>query len=139
MEVVTRFFEKYIIYLLEIMIMLIILWAAIHSIANLISFLCETPIALLTVSQLLSMFSDFLMVLLGFTIMHTVRAYLHSSVVRMDTIFASAILVVVRKVIVIDYSATSYMMIISISILVLALSAAYFCVKHVMKTTNTLQ
>lgn len=79
---------------------------------------------------MLTVFSFFLMVLIGLELVETIKVYFEEDVFHAEVIVLVAIIAVARKIIVIDYKLVTYEMLLSIAALMLALTAGYFLVKR---------
>ncbi|PWR71568.1 phosphate-starvation-inducible PsiE family protein [Methanospirillum lacunae] len=85
---------------------------------------------LLENKEVLSIFSLFLLVLIGIEFFETILAYLRENVIHVEVIIMVAVIAVARKVIVLDTSEATNSHLIGLSLLMLSLGAAYYLVKR---------
>jgi len=123
-------FEWFIVLALLLMMMLALLASTIELAIILVEQLLAPPMLLLDVKEMLTVFSFFLMVLIGLELVETIKMYLDENVFHVEVVVLVAIIAVARKIIVIDYDSVSYEMLLSISALMIALSAGYFLLKR---------
>jgi uncharacterized membrane protein (DUF373 family) len=123
-------FEYVIVLALLIMMMIALLASTVELAVILVQELLEPPKFLLDVKEMLSVFSFFLMVLIGLELVETIKMYLEKDVIHVEVVILVAIIAVSRKIIVIDYEAISYGKVLAISALMIALSAGYFLLKR---------
>lgn len=92
----------------------------------------DVRLLLLDITDLLTIFGFFMLILIGLELMETMKAYLEEGIVHVDIIFLVAITAMTRKVIILDTKALTPMTLIGISSIILALSVGYFFVKKAM-------
>ena len=122
-------FEYFIVLALLVMMMVALLASTVELAVILVEELLDPPKFLLDVREMLSVFSFFLMVLIGLELVETIKMYLEKDVIHVEVVILVAIIAVSRKIIVIDYEAISYGKVLAISALMIALSAGYFLLK----------
>jgi uncharacterized membrane protein (DUF373 family) len=123
-------FERFIVLALLLMMMLALLASTVELAIIMVEQLLAPPRFLLDVKKMLTVFSFFLMVLIGLELVETIRMYLDENVFHVEVVVLVAIIAVARKIIVIDYDSVSYEILLSIAALMIALSAGYFLVKR---------
>ncbi len=123
-------FEYFIVLSLLIMMMIALLASTVEHAVILVQELLEPPKFLLDVKEMLSVFSFFLMVLIGLELVETIKMYLEKDAIHVEVVILVAIIAVSRKIIVIDYEAISYGKVLAISALMISLSAGYFLLKR---------
>ena len=123
-------FEYFIVLALLTMMLLALLASTVELAVILVQELLEPPKFLLDVKEMLSVFSFFLMVLIGLELVETIKMYLEKDVFHVEVVVLVAIIAVARKIIVIDYGTVSYEILLSIAALMIALSAGYFLLKR---------
>jgi uncharacterized membrane protein (DUF373 family) len=123
-------FEWFIVLALLLMMMLALLASTIELAIILTEQLLAPPMLLLDVKEMLTIFSFFLMVLIGLELVETIKMYLDENVFHVEVVVLVAIIAVARKIIVIDYDSVSYEILLSIAALMIALSAGYFLLKR---------
>ena len=130
-------FEYFIVLALLIMMMVALLASTVELAVILVEELLQPPKFLLDVKEMLSVFSFFLMVLIGLELVETIKVYLERDVIHVEVIVLVAIIAVARKIIIIDYESISYGKVLSIAALMIALSAGYFLLKRTIGPSGT--
>lgn len=132
MKQIISYFEKIIIIALLIMMGGIIIITTYELIVTLIKdlFLSSDKYLFLNVSELLQLFSFFLLVLIGLELFESIKIYLKENVLHVEVILVVAITAVARKVIVLDYNRYDAVTIFGIAALVLSLSLGYYLIKR---------
>lgn len=123
-------FEYLIVLALLLMMMLALLASTIELAIILVQQLLAPPMLLLDVKEMLTVFSFFLMVLIGLELVETIKMYLEEDVFHVEAVVLVAIIAVTRKVIIIDYDSISHEKVLGIAALMIALSAGYFLLKR---------
>ena len=123
-------FEWFIVLALLIMMMLALLASTVELAIILVEQLLAPPRLLLDVKEMLTVFAFFLMVLIGLELVETIKMYLDENVFHVEVVVLVAMIAVARKIIIIDYDSVSYELLLSISALMIALSAGYFLLKR---------
>lgn len=88
------------------------------------------PFLIIDANGLMSLFSLFLVLLIGLELLETVKAYLKDDVVHVEFIILVAIIAVARKAIVWDFNKFSTDQLIGLAIMILALGTTYFLIKR---------
>jgi uncharacterized membrane protein (DUF373 family) len=130
MRGIIQKFEWFIVLALLLMMMLALLASTIELAIILVEQLLAPPMLLLDVKEMLTVFSFFLMVLIGLELVETIKMYLDENVFHVEVVVLLAIIAVARKIIIIDYDSVSYEMLLSMGALMIALSAGYFLLKR---------
>ena len=112
------------------MMMLALLASTVELAIILVEQLLAPPMLLLDVKEMLTVFSFFLMVLIGLELVETIKMYLDENVFHVEVVVLVAIIAVARKIIIIDYGSVSYEILLSIAALMIVLSAGYFLLKR---------
>ncbi len=124
-------FERFIVLALLLMMMLALLASTIELAIILVEQLLAPPTFLLNIKEMLAVFGFLLMVLIGLELVETIKIiYFEQDIFRVEVVVLVAIIAVTRKIIIIDYNSISYEMLLSIAVLMIALSAGYFLVKR---------
>jgi len=137
MRGIIQKFEWFIILALLFMMMLALLASTVELAIILVEQLLAPPMLLLDVKEMLTVFSFFLMILIGLELVETIKMYLDENVFHVEVVVLVAIIAVARKIIVIDYDSVSYEMLLSISALMIALSAGYFLLKRAVTPSKS--
>ena len=88
-----------------------------------------TPIAELSVDQLLNLFGFVLLVLIGVELVESVQLFLTDAHVHVEFVILIALIAISRKIIILDLTGTSALTLLGIAALVVALAGAYFLIK----------
>jgi len=115
MEKILIKFEKCIVLVLLIMMMLAILISTIELGILLIQQFLHPPRFLLDINELLEVFGFFLLVLIGLELLKTVQTYLENDEIHVEVVFLVAIIAVARKIIIFDYKSLTPQMLLSIA------------------------
>ncbi|MBN3035933.1 MAG: phosphate-starvation-inducible PsiE family protein [Bacteroidales bacterium] len=140
MNQIIKTVEKLLISLILLIFFSILILAFIDIIYVIISKIITHPLFIIDAESLMELFSLFLIILLGLELLETIKAYLREDVIHVELVVLVAIIALSRKVIIWDFNKYSYLEMISLAIMILALSLAYFLVKraelkiHVKKT-----
>ena len=129
-------FEYYIVLVLLIMMMIALLASTIELAVILVQELLGPPKFLLDVKEMLSVFSFFLMVLIGLELVETIKVYLERDVIHVEVVILVAIIAVSRKIIIIDYDLISQGKVLAIAALMIALCTGYFLLKRAMVSSK---
>ena len=89
----------------------------------------EPPFLIIDANGLMSLFSLFLVLLIGLELLETVKTYLKEDIVHVEFIILVAIIAIARKAIVWDFNKYSTRDLISLAIMILALGLTYFLIK----------
>ncbi len=130
MKSIVYKFEYFIVLALLLMMMIALLASTIELAVILVQQLIEPPRFLLDVKEMLTVFSFFLMVLIGLELVESIKMYLEKDVIHVEVVVLVAIIAVARKIIVIDYYTISYEILLGIAALMITLSASYFLLKR---------
>ena len=130
-------FEWFIVLALLLMMMLALLASTVELAIILAEQLWAPPMLLLDVKEMLTVFSFFLMVLIGLELVETIKMYLDENVFHVEVVILVAIIAVARKIIIIDYGSVSYEILLSIAALMIALCAGYFLVKRAVTPSRS--
>ncbi|MBP6940064.1 MAG: phosphate-starvation-inducible PsiE family protein [Deltaproteobacteria bacterium] len=132
MLVFLKRFERAIVTVLIVLMVLVIALATIEVGWLILQDITSPPVLILEIDELLDIFGKFLLVLVGIELLYTLRAYWAENEVHVEVVFAMALIAVARKVIVLDVKDLDSMVLIGIAAVVLALSVGYYYVgKHI--------
>ena len=119
------------IYSLLLFLLSIVILASVLDLTYIIfTSITDSPLPLLENKEILSIFSLFLLVLIGIEFFDTILTYLHSNTIHVEIIIMVAAIAVARKIIILDTSETTDLHLIGLGILMVSLGAAYFLVKR---------
>jgi len=133
MEKLLSIFEKYVVMILLLLMMLAVLATGIELASVLVAQLLKPPFLALNVSEAIEVFGFFMLVLIGLELLESIRVYLQKNRVHAEVVFLVAIIAVSRKVIILDYSTTAPETLWGISSIILALGIGYFLVRRALR------
>jgi uncharacterized membrane protein (DUF373 family) len=90
----------------------------------------QAPVLIIDANGLMSLFSLFLVLLIGLELLETVKAYLKEDVVHVEFIILVAIIAISRKAIVWDFNKYNTEELISLAVMILSLGVTYFLIKR---------
>jgi len=88
------------------------------------------PPVLLQLDQLLEIFGLFLLVLIGFELLETIKTYLAENAVRVEVVLIVAMIAVARKIIILDVKTMPSLTLIGIGVVITALAIGYYLIKR---------
>ncbi len=124
-----RTFERGIMYVLVIMMVFVVALSTIRLGWKIIEELINPPFLLLNIDQLFTVFGFFLMILIGLELLESLRAYITEEQIHVEVIFTIALIAVARKVITLEMTKLSPLLLIGIASLVLALAIGYYLIR----------
>lgn len=127
-------FERGIVHALIVMMIITILLATIDLAWIIIKDILSPPFFLLRIEELLEVFGFFLLVLIGIELLETIKAYLVEKVVHVQIVIEVALIAIARKVIILDVDKYSHLTVMGIAALILALAAAIFAIRRMLKS-----
>lgn len=114
--------------LLAVLMTAVILWGVADVILVLYQELKTPPIMLLTISDILALFSAFMAVLIAIEILINIIIYLREDVIHVKIVMATALMAISRKIIVMDFSKISADYVLAVAAVTLAMSVGYWLV-----------
>jgi len=129
MNKIATFIEKFIIYALIVMMVIVLILATIELGYYLVINILDSNFLLIDLDNLMDLFGVFLLVLIGIELLDTIKVYLRRNVVHVEVVVLVAIIAIARKVVVLKIEQLSGELIIGIGILVISLSIAYYLIK----------
>jgi uncharacterized membrane protein (DUF373 family) len=130
-------FERFVAWVLSILLELVILAATIDLAVDLIkNVLYVGPHFAVGVDQVLSLFGLFLIILLGLELLQTVTAYLRDDVIHVEVVLIVAIIALARKVIITEVKEPTALALVGLAALVLALAVSYRLIMQVMRDSG---
>ncbi|BBD08300.1 phosphate-starvation-inducible PsiE family protein [Desulfovibrio ferrophilus] len=93
--------------------------------------LITPPVFLLSINDILATFGAFMAVLIAIEIFANIVVYLDTQIIHLKLVISTALMAAARKVIVLDFSVNDHMQVISLGVVILALSIGYWltCMK----------
>jgi len=128
-SLITRF-ERTVVILLIFMMIATVALSTIELGAILVTELFKPPMMFLNLRKLFDVFGAFFMVLIGLELIETIKGYLSDNHIRLEIVFAVAMIAVCRKVIILDIDRFSPTMLLGIAALVLALATGFFLIRQ---------
>jgi uncharacterized membrane protein (DUF373 family) len=125
-------FERGIVHLLIVMMMLVLLLATVELGWIIVRDIVTPPIILLEIGELLEIFGFFLLVLIGVELLETIKAYLVEQVIHVEIVLEVALIAIARKVIILDLEKYSELTLVGIAALILSIAAAVYAVKRIL-------
>ena len=113
---------------LAVLMTLLILWGVADVVWVAYQRLIAPPVMLVTIPDILQIFSAFMAVMIAIEIYENLMVYLQDELINVEIVLATALMAVARKVIVLDYDKVSYDYVWSTAGLVLALGIAYWLI-----------
>jgi uncharacterized membrane protein (DUF373 family) len=130
MKNILDWFERIIVYILIVLMMVIILVALTGFIFTIIRDVARQPASILSIDELLGFFGYILLVLIGLELLDTIRACLMEHVVHVEVVLEVALIAVARKIIILDLKDTPSATLFGIAALVTALAVAFYLEKR---------
>lgn len=127
-------FEQFITIILMVLMALVVMLAVVDLAWVILKDVITPPVLLLDITELLDIFSMFLLVLIGIELIETLKAYLIQNEVRSEIIILVAIIALARKIITLDLKEVSSGALLGIAATVLALSIAYYIIRQANKS-----
>ena len=126
MEIISKPFEKIILFALSLMMMIVILLSTVELGYILIRDLISPPHYFFEIDELLEIFGFFLLILIGLELLETIRTYFAEHVVHVEVVIQVALIAIARKVIILDLKEVSSQTLIGIAAIIVALAIAYY-------------
>jgi uncharacterized membrane protein (DUF373 family) len=122
-------FERGVITVLIILMALVVFLSILELIYIIIIDIVSEPYLLLEISELLTIFGLFLLILIGVELLETFRIYLNEQSINVQVVFLVAMIAIARKIIILEPDKYPSATLIGIGIIVIALAAGYYLVK----------
>lgn len=129
LELLERF-EKAIVVVLLVLMMIALLLATVELGVILYQEIMKPPAYILNLAEMLEVFGFFLMVLIGLELLETIKAYLLHDQFHLEVVFIVAMIAIARKIIIVDYKTITPMLLFGMAAAIIALSAGYYFVKR---------
>ena len=88
------------------------------------------PVFLLEIAELLELFGQFLLVLIGIELLHSMKVYIERREVHLEAVLVVAMIAVARKIVVLDPKELDGEALLGIAAVVLALTLGYYLVRR---------
>lgn len=123
-------FERLVTRALLVLMGLVVLVATVQLAWLLAKDLLTPPLFLLEIGELQEVFGQFLFVLIGVELIHTVKLYIDDHSVHVEAVLAVALIALARKIIVIEPKELSPATLLAVAAMVVALAASHFLVQR---------
>lgn len=134
MLVGLKYFERIVVGALALLIALVILLATVGLGINLIKdIFLSAPRFLVGVDELMGIFGQFLVILLGFELLGTMMAYLREEAIHVEVVLIVALIALARKAILIEPETASGPAMVGIGAVMLSIAASYWLVMHFLR------
>jgi uncharacterized membrane protein (DUF373 family) len=128
---VIKSFEKIIVRVLVVLMILVLLLSTVELAWVIIKDVITPPIFLLEIDELLEIFGLFMLVLIGIELLDTIaKTYMGESTDHAQIVIAVAIIAIARKVIILDVKELSGLALVGIAAIILALSLGYYLIRQ---------
>ena len=130
MLAVLKRFERFLIQVLMIMMVIVLLLATIDLGWTIIKDVTDPFSIIIPIDELLELFGLFMIVIIGIELLETImKTYLTQDIPHYEVVLSVAIIAIARKVIILDIKQTSSLSLIGIASIILALTVGYFFMK----------
>lgn len=123
--------------ILAVLMVAVILWGVADVVLVLYRRLMAPPLLLLNMSDILALFSAFLVVLIAIEIFLNITLYIRKDVLPIKLVVATALMAVSRKIIVFDFNQVSPLYIFATASVVLALGVTYWLISLKRRQAGT--
>jgi len=130
MKKVMDWFERAIVNILIVLMMVIILLAVASLVNILITDAIRRPVSTLDSGHLLEYFGYILLALIGVELLDTIHAYLMEHVIHVEIVLEVALIAVARKIIILDIKVVAAETLLGIAALVAALAISFYLEKR---------
>jgi uncharacterized membrane protein (DUF373 family) len=123
-------FERWVYTIILALLIVLIVLSVTSLVYAMVATIISPPILLLTSTELLDIFGVFMLVLLALEFFESIKIFLRDNVIKFELVIVIAITAISRKIILIDYNATSDLHLIGLGVLVFSLAAGYYLVRR---------
>lgn len=123
-------FERGVYGIILVLLIVMIALSVVSLVYALIVTLLSPPFLLLTSAELLTIFGEFMLVLLALEFFESIRIFLRDNVIKFELVIVIAITAISRKIILLDYNAIDGVHLIGLGALVLSLAAGYYLLRR---------
>ena len=123
-------FERLIIGMLIVLMMIVVLLSTIELGWIILQDILNPPYIVLDANELLDIFGFFLLVLIGVELIETLRAYLTDNTVHAEVVVEVAMIAIARKVIILEVKDLSGLTLVGIAAIIAALTGAFYVLKR---------
>jgi uncharacterized membrane protein (DUF373 family) len=123
-------FERAITHVLLVMMASVVLLATVELGWILGRDLLTPPLFLLEIEELLQLFGQFLLVLIGIELMHSMKVYIERREINLEAVLVVALIAVARKIVVLEPKELPEGALLGIAAMVLALTVGYYLARR---------
>ena len=123
-------FEQIITYSLLVLLGALVLLATVELAWLLAKDVLTPPLFLLGIAELEELFGQFLLVLIGIELMHTIKLYIDDHSVHVEAVLAVALIALARKIIVVEPKELSPATLLAVAAMVVALAVGHYLVQR---------
>ena len=123
-------FERITIRVLLVMMAFVVLLATVELAWLLGRDVLSPPLFLLGLDELLELFSQFLLVLIGIELLHTMKIFMEGRLIHLEAMLIVALTAVTRKIVVLDTKESPEGTLLGIAAIVFALTLGYYLVRR---------
>jgi uncharacterized membrane protein (DUF373 family) len=131
-ETFTEHFERVVIWSLIVLLTIVIALALIDLGWIIAEDIITPPLVLLAIDELLEIFGFLLLILIGLELLETVKAYLHTSKIRVETVIEVALIAIARKIVILETEDGLFF--VGIAAVILALAVAVYLARVSRRT-----
>jgi uncharacterized membrane protein (DUF373 family) len=91
------------------------------------------PYGRIGVTELVSLFSDFLLVLIGVELVETVRSYIQDKTIHVEVILAVGLVAITRKIIVLEPAHLEPLAMVGIAAIIVSLAVSFYLVHQTLR------
>ena len=125
-----RIFESFITRVLLVMMAGVVLLATVELGWILVKDVITPPVFLVEIEELLDLFGQFLLVLIGIELLHSMKVYVESREIHLEAVLVVAVIAVARKIVVLDPKEQSEATLLGIGAVMIALTLGYYLVRR---------
>ncbi len=129
-------FEKIIVYLLIILMMITITFGMGDLFITFISNIIAPPYLRMSVETMLSLFGFLFMILIGLELLETIKSYITDDHINVEIVFLVAMIAVARKVILLETNQLEPFVLFGLGVIIIALTSGYYLIKKSQDSSN---
>ena len=126
---ILKKFERIVVFVLLVLMMITVALATIELGVILYQEMIKAPKYLLNLSELLTVFGFFLMVLIGLELLETIKAYIEGDKFHLEVVIIVAMIAIARKIIILDYKSLEPPTFYGMAAMLVGLAIGYYLVK----------
>ncbi len=123
-------FERIVTYTLIIMMSIVVLLSTIELVLLIVKDIMNEPLFILELGELLELFGQFLLVLIGIELVHTMKIYLVEKTIHLEAMLVVALIAIARKIITLEPQDLPDGTLLGIGALVFSLTLGYYLVRR---------